>query len=327
MLVPIQWRTPVDDPTVHRRQRSDDAPFHPGVTVSPDPLVQKMGCGSSTHAKAGDALEVKQEAFTLDKGFLDADYDGRPEVHLENYVPAKGVEQTFTTKPVCVTGVSGFLGGHLVAQLIDAGYTVHGTVRRPTDHPRYKKLAALSPRLKLFRADLLLDEGWDAAVAGCEYVLHNAGPFVMAVEKAHSGTMIDAHVKGAERVLGACGRAGVKRVVMTSSMAAIVNHSKVRDTTFSEADWNTESGAENDPYFYAKRVAEERGRALAKEKGIEFVSINPGGICGPAQDSYTKLLCGAHLMGARPHRTTRGPHTAPARCLIPIATVDVWSSN
>lgn len=251
-----------------------------------------MGCGAST--KNATSIVVSGGDFTMEQGFLDSDGDGRPEVHLENYTPQPGT-QTFTDKPVCLTGVSGFLGGHLLTQLLDGGFQVHGTVRRDLTDPRYACLKKLKG-LKLFKADLNDASGWDEAVMGCEYVIHNAGPVTLAVLAEDEDDMVSTHVSGMKNVLAACIRAEVKRVVITSSIASIVNHSEVRDKTFSEKDWNTESVQKGDAYFYAKVSAERAAWDTVEGTRVELTAICPGGIVGPVQDSYTKSLCSAHLV-------------------------------
>ena len=127
---------------------------------------------------------------------------------------------------VLVTGGSGFLGAHCILELLKAGYRVRTTVRsakREADvlrHAQGRRRRAGRPRSRFAIADLMADAGWPQAVAGCDYVLHVASPFPPGVPKHEDELIIPAR-EGALRVLRAARDAGVKRVVLTSSFAAI----------------------------------------------------------------------------------------------------------
>src|SRR5262245_56874449 len=126
---------------------------------------------------------------------------------------------------VLVTGGSGFIGSHCILQLLAAGHEVRTTVRnlkREADVRAMLKVGGAEPgeRLSFAAADLEADAGWAEAVRGCDYVLHVASPFPMAVPK-HEDDLIRPAREGALRVLRAARDAGVKRVVLTSSFAAI----------------------------------------------------------------------------------------------------------
>ncbi len=126
---------------------------------------------------------------------------------------------------VLVTGGSGFIGGHTILQLLEAGHEVRTTVRNLSRETEVRqvleKAGAKDPsRLQFFAADLEKDGGWSEAVAGCEYVLHVASPFPPSLPK-HEDELIVPAREGALRVLRAARDAGVRRVVMTSSFAAI----------------------------------------------------------------------------------------------------------
>ena len=140
---------------------------------------------------------------------------------------------------VLVTGASGFIAGHCVAELASHGYQVRGTVRDPV---RAAHLAGLA---ELVTADLESDEGWAEAVAGCEYVLHVASPFPLE-DPADEDELIRPAVQGTLRVLRACAASGtVRRVVLTSSVAAVApDHAGPEPLP--EGDW-ADVGSD-DPY-------------------------------------------------------------------------------
>ena len=197
---------------------------------------------------------------------------------------------------VAVTGASGYIALHVIAELLDAGYAVRGTLR---DMSRGEAIrAALSRQtetsnLSFTQCDLMSDDGWDAAFAGCEYVHHVASPVPIVEPKDHDDLIIPAR-DGALRALGAASRAGVKRVVMTSSVAAIgYGHNGKED--FTEADWSNvvpEIGA----YAASKTIAEraawdfirdlpDTGMDSGTDTGaMELVTSNPSFVIGPLID-------------------------------------------
>ena len=125
---------------------------------------------------------------------------------------------------VLVTGGSGFLGGRAIIDLLKEGYAVRTTVRDAAKGPRIiENISGELGRpagIEFFEADLASDEGWAEAVAGCRYVLHIASPFPPARPKDPQ-ELIRPAVDGATRVISAALDAGVERIVMTSSVAAI----------------------------------------------------------------------------------------------------------
>ncbi|MFF0492779.1 NAD-dependent epimerase/dehydratase family protein [Nocardia sp. NPDC004068] len=185
---------------------------------------------------------------------------------------------------VLVTGVSGFLAGHVVAELRDHGYRVRGTVRRVTP-----ELAAHLGDVELVTADLAADDGWAEAVAGCRFVVHTASPFPMA-EPDHEDELIRPAVDGTLRVLRAAAAAGVERVVLTSSLAAIaVGHS---DRECTEADWSDLSACR--AYDKSKTLAERAAWEFARSTpGFELAVINPGMIVGPVLRAAVGTSAGA----------------------------------
>lgn len=113
-----------------------------------------------------------------------------------------------TDKPVCVTGASGFIAAHIVQQLLAKGYSVRGTVRKsPKNYPFLTGLPGAAERLELFEADLLSEGSYDLAVAGCNYVMHTASPYVINVKNPQRD-LVDPAVDGTESVLESCLKAG-----------------------------------------------------------------------------------------------------------------------
>src|SRR5882757_7000283 len=149
---------------------------------------------------------------------------------------------------ILVTGGSGFIGSHTILQLLAAGHTVRTTVRslkRESEVRAMLRQGGAEPgeRLSFFAADLEKDAGWAEAVAGCDYVLHLASPFPPGVPK-HEDELIVPAREGALRVLRAARAAGVRRVVLTSSFAAIGYGHKPRETPFDETSWTNLDGAD-----------------------------------------------------------------------------------
>lgn len=189
---------------------------------------------------------------------------------------------------VAVTGASGYIALHVIAALLDQGYAVRGTLR---DLVRGEKIrAALGKHtevsgLSFTEADLLADQGWDAALADCQYVMHMASPFPMVDPKNHDDLIVPAR-DGTLRVLAAAARAGVQRVVMTSSVAAIgTGHAD--KSSFTEADWSVVVG-NDDAYAASKTIAERAAwdfiAGLPAGEAPELVVINPSLVLGPLID-------------------------------------------
>jgi len=196
---------------------------------------------------------------------------------------------TNEAKPlVLVTGATGYIAGHCIRDLLEHGYRVRGTVRSlsdPTKTEHLRRIAtALGGSLELVEANLTSDRGWQEAVAGCTYVQHVASPFPAEVPKDEN-ELIRPAVDGATRVLRACSASGtVKRVVMTSSVAAVAfGHTDGSNQVRTEADW---SKAENcDPYPKSKTLAERAAwdlvSGLPSKQRFELAVINPGFVLGP----------------------------------------------
>ena len=186
-----------------------------------------------------------------------------------------------------VTGGSGFIGSHIILQLVAAGYQVRTTIRnlkREGDVRTMLKVGGVDPgnRLSFYAADLENDMGWREAVSGCDFVLHVASPLPPSVPKNEDELIVPAR-EGTLRVLRASRDAGVKRVVLTSSFAAIGYGHKVRETPFNETDWTDPDGDDVAPYTKSKTLAERAAwDFLSREGGsLELSVINPVAVFGP----------------------------------------------
>ncbi|EOY32712.1 Cinnamyl alcohol dehydrogenase, 82967-79323, putative isoform 3 [Theobroma cacao] len=191
-------------------------------------------------------------------------------------------------KTVCVTGASGYIASCLVKLLLLRGYTVKASVRDPNDPRKTQHLLALEGaegRLKLFKATLLEEDSYDAVVEGCEGVFHTASPFYHDVTDPQA-ELLDPAVKGTLNVLNSCAKtSSVKRVVLTSSMAAVAYNGKPRtpdvvvdETWFTDPDYCKGLKLW---YVVSKTMAEDAAWKFAKEKGIDMVAINPAMVIGP----------------------------------------------
>jgi nucleoside-diphosphate-sugar epimerase len=210
---------------------------------------------------------------------------------------------------VLVTGGSGFIGSHCLLQLLAAGHEVRTTVRnlaREADVRAMLKQGGAEPgwRLTCFAADLEQDAGWPDAVAGCDYVLHVASPFPQTVPKDADELIVPAR-EGALRVLRAARDAGVKRVVLTSSFAAIGYGHPPQSAPFDETSWTNPSAAGVQPYVQSKALAERAAWDFVAEQGgqLELAVDNPVGVFGPVlgPDYSTSILLVQKLLdGAMP---------------------------
>lgn len=208
---------------------------------------------------------------------------------------------------VLVTGASGFVAQHVILQLLAKGYEVRGTLRSLKRAEEVRGvLVKRDPKaasIEFVEADLSSDKGWAEAVAGCQYVQHVASPFP-AVHPRDEMELIRPAVDGALRVLKAAKAAGVKRVVMTSSMAAIAyGHGDKRAEISDETMWSNPDGPDNTPYTKSKTLAERAAwdYVNGEGKGLELAVINPTGILGPAlsKDVSTSLEIPIRLMNGK----------------------------
>jgi dihydroflavonol-4-reductase len=209
---------------------------------------------------------------------------------------------------VLVTGGSGFIATHCILQLLAAGHEVRTTVRRLEREPEVRamlKAGGAEPggRLRCFAADLDHDTGWSEAVAGCDYVLHVASPFPAGLPQ-HEDELIVPAREGALRVLRAARDARVRRVVLTSSFAAIGYGHRSIPAMFDETSW-TDLNGEVPPYPKSKTIAERAAwDFIAREGGaLELAVVNPVAVFGPvlgADYSTSILLLKSMLDGSVP---------------------------
>ncbi|AEQ50621.1 NAD-dependent epimerase/dehydratase family protein [Pelagibacterium halotolerans] len=222
---------------------------------------------------------------------------------------------------VLLTGVSGFLGGHVALELLKSGYTVRGSVRNLSRADKVRatleKAGADSARLEFVALDLESDEGWQEAMDGVRFLQHTASPFVLQMP-SDKNDLIRPAVEGTERALNAALAANVERVVLTSSMAAIAyGHDKSRAAPFTANDWTNLEGRDVTPYTESKTRAERRAweimRAAGREK--DLATINPSGIFGPLldEDPGTSAILVQRLMNG----------SVPASPRMPLVAVDV----
>jgi dihydroflavonol-4-reductase len=210
-------------------------------------------------------------------------------------------------KKVLVTGISGFVGQHCAAELLKNDYSVRGSVRNlaKTDEVINGIKKEIDPKgnLEFCELDLMKDAGWDMAMEGCDYVLHIASPFVVKVPK-YENELIKPAVEGTLRALKAAKKAGVKRVVLTSSTVAMQGgkHGIVKIDQDSWTDVNEKTVT---AYFKSKTLAEKSAWEFIKNQTgdtkLELVVVNPGPIYGPtltgnlateAMDFFKKLITG-----------------------------------
>jgi nucleoside-diphosphate-sugar epimerase len=207
---------------------------------------------------------------------------------------------------VLVTGGTGFIGAHCLIQLLTAGHETRATVRdlkRESDVRamlRHGGAGEVGERLTLAQADLNADAGWAEAAAGCDIVLHVASPFPSTVPKDENDLIAPAR-DGALGVLRAARDAGVKRVVLTSSFAAIgYGGPKDRTALFTEADWTNLNDPTVPPYPKSKTIAERAAwDFIAREGGqLELSVVNPVGVFGPVlgPDYSTSILLVSRLL-------------------------------
>ncbi len=196
------------------------------------------------------------------------------------------------TAKVLVTGASGFIAKHCIAELLRRDFAVRGTLRSMQRADEVRKsigrAGADAGGVEFVEVDLLRDDGWQQAMQGCTYVLHVASPFPLQ-EPPNADDVIRPAREGALRVLGAATRAGVKRVVMTSSIVAITLPwpEAPLDHVFTEADWTNPERSDITSYVVSKTLAERAAWDFVKSapQAPELAVVNPGFVLGPATDA------------------------------------------
>ncbi|MFC6102510.1 SDR family oxidoreductase [Olivibacter domesticus] len=213
---------------------------------------------------------------------------------------------------VLVTGGTGFVAIHTLLQLLQQGYQVRTTLRslaRKSDVIGALRSGGINnfEKLSFYKADLNDDGGWKDAVAGCDYVLHMASPFPAKEPEDENELIIPAR-DGALRVLKAARDAGVKRVVLTSSFAAIGYSLDTKNHVFTEEDW-TDPNIVIPPYIKSKTVAERAAWAFIENEGgdLELTVINPVGIFGPILGGISSASVNVVIKGVINGTTNQSP--------------------
>lgn len=194
------------------------------------------------------------------------------------------------TKPVLVTGATGYVAGWLVKRLLEEGITVHAAVRDPQNEKKVahlNELAAQMPgSIKYFKSDLLVEDSYAEAMHGCELVYHTASPFTSDFDDPQK-ELVDPAVEGTRNVLQTAKQTpSVKRVVVTSSCAAIytdaIEAEQAPNGQLTEAMWNTTASLDYQPYSYSKVMAEKKAWEIAEgQSQWDLVTINPSLVLGP----------------------------------------------
>ena len=192
---------------------------------------------------------------------------------------------------VLVTGGSGYIAGYCIAELLNDGWSVRSTVRSSAKTKAVRAsisdIASKAAEIEFVEADLNSDAGWDKAAIGAQYALHVASP-VPVTDPKNDDELVRPARGGTLRVLKAARDAGIKRVVMTSSISAIICGRGVREQPFTEEDWTDETNRrDTSPYDRAKTLAERAAWAwlAAEGGGLELVTVNPSLVLGPVLGS------------------------------------------
>ncbi|MCH4824147.1 NAD-dependent epimerase/dehydratase family protein [Gramella lutea] len=194
------------------------------------------------------------------------------------------------SKPVLVTGATGYVAGWLVKRLLEDGITVHAAIRDPEKEHKVHHLNGIASnstgKIKYFKSDLLDEGSYADAMRGCELVFHTASPFTSEYEDPQKD-LIEPAVKGTANVLEQANKTpSVKRVVLTSSCAAIYTDAiEVKETPegkLTEDIWNTTASLDYQPYSYSKTLAEKKAWEIQKDQDQwDLVTINPSLVMGP----------------------------------------------
>ena len=214
-------------------------------------------------------------------------------------------------KKILLTGISGWIGKHVAIELLNSGYEVLGTVRNKDLIEQTKQTLASQnaplEKLSFVELDLLSDDGWNEAAKGCKYIMHVASPFPLKTTKNRE-SLVPAAKDGTLRVLNAGVNAGVDRIVLTSSIAAMFRKpNRTNPYTFGENDWSDVNWSGCNDYFISKTKAERAAWDFMESKGLKnkLTCICPGGVFGDALDkkektsiSYIKLFLQGRYPGA-----------------------------
>jgi dihydroflavonol-4-reductase len=203
-----------------------------------------------------------------------------------------------------VTGASGFIAGHCILDLLDHGYEVRGTVRnmaRAADlRSHLLAHSKLASNIEFVEAELTDAGCWDQAVDGCNGVFHIASPVPTILPKSPERLVAQAK-NGAVNVIEAASRAGIKRIVVTSSILAVTDTEKVKERTYISTDWADPMDPKLNSYALSKTLSEKAAWNLADKNNLEMAVVNPGMVLGPALEpdygssleAVNKFLTGA----------------------------------
>jgi len=192
---------------------------------------------------------------------------------------------------VLVTGGNGFVGLHTVLHLLQGGYRVRATVRAEARENNMQNALSVhtdTSRLEFARADLMNDDGWREAVSGCDSVIHTASPYIIVNPRDENELILPAR-DGSLRVLRAAQAEGIKRVVLLSSLEAIINGHQGENRAFDENDW-TDLSKCHFVYSKSKTLAERAAwdfiGSVDNKSRMEMAVINPSAIFGPVLDNH-----------------------------------------
>ena len=202
-----------------------------------------------------------------------------------------------TEKPkeiVCVTGASGYIGSHVIRCLLEKGYTVRGTVRDPNDKEKTAHLLEIANgqpgTLELVAADLMQPDTLEPAFAGCTWICHIASAVRLRADDPQRD-IVDVAVEGTRQAMrAAAATPSVKRMIVTSSVAAVYDDNPRPRHIYTEADWNESATLKSSPYALSKTLAEKEAwslwEALPKEDRFSLVTLCPALVLGPV---YTRV--------------------------------------
>ena len=190
-------------------------------------------------------------------------------------------------KKVFLTGITGYIGLHCAAELIKKGYSVKGSVRSLAKKDEVldalKGVVDVEGKLEFCELNLLEDKGWESAMEGCEFLMHVASPFYSRQPKDEN-VLIKPAVEGTQRALSAARHAGIKRVVLTSSMVAMLGDCS-RSAVLNESTWTDVNAKRVTAYLKSKTLAEKSAwdyvNSVSGSEKMELVTVHPGPVYGP----------------------------------------------
>ena len=191
-------------------------------------------------------------------------------------------------KKVLLTGISGYIGNHCAVELLKNGYSVRGSLRNISKSEKIinaiKKEVDPKDNLEFCELNLLNDKGWDDAAKGCDFVMHVASPFIN-VEPKDENEYIRPAVNGTMRALKAAKSAGIKRVVLTSSMVSMLGNAD-KSIDIDSGTWTNIKGKNISAYSRSKTLAEQAAWNFIKDQTdntkMELAVVNPGPVFGPS---------------------------------------------